>query len=69
MLRRPPKRSCAIKTYVRPEIEAALRQLVAKRGGVITLSEYLAEWAERHVLEERALEIAKQTIAGRVGTL
>ena len=67
-MRRPPKRPIPTKTYLRPETREGLEKLVAQRGGVITLSEYLAEWCDRHVLEQRvAMEISKQTIGGRVG--
>lgn len=62
------KRTARVYTYVRPEVRHELERLARQRGGnVITLSEYLAEWCERHVLEQQTMEIVKQTIGGRIG--
>lgn len=61
------KRSAPLKTYVRPEIRQQLELFAASSSNVITLSEYLAEMCERHVLEQRSMEIAKQTIGKRIG--
>lgn len=65
---RREKRSVPTKTYLRPEVREQLELFASVSSNVITLSEYLADLCERHVLEKRvAIEISKQTIGGRVG--
>lgn len=65
---RREKRSVPTKTYLRPEIREQLELFAANSSNVITLSEYLAEMCERHVLEQRvSMEISKQTIGRRAG--
>jgi hypothetical protein len=67
-VRRLPKRSVPTKTYLRPEIREQLELFAARSSNIITLSEYLAEMCEQHVIEKQvAIEISKQKIGRRFG--
>jgi len=65
--RRREKRTATVKAHVTPSMREQLELFVAEEGNVVSMSDYLFEVVEQHIVTKQAMRISKQRLLRRVG--